>query len=134
VVQVPSLSKILSERGASGALFILGEALFITRPLIYVLLIRRYGLRSWIPWFLSLAVDIIGVGFVTPLSKLQFREREQQTLNDSEKRKLLWALYLMRDPFFSKYTRQRLEMTEKTLEPVPVVGVLTGELNYPLAR
>ncbi|CAN1308510.1 Peroxisome biogenesis protein 16 [Linum perenne] len=133
VVQVPSLSKILSERGASGALFILGEALFITRPLIYVLLIRRYGLRSWIPWFLSLAVDIIGVGFVTPLSKLQFREREQQTLNDSEKhelrrRKLLWALYLMRDPFFSKYTRQRLEMTEKTLEPVPVVGVLTGKL------
>ncbi|CAN1236766.1 Peroxisome biogenesis protein 16 [Linum grandiflorum] len=132
VVQVPSLSKILSERGASGALLVLGEALFITRPLLYVLLIRKYGVRSWVPWFVSLAVDVIGVGFVTPLSKLQFRERDQQIhLNDLEKhelrrRKLLWAFYLMRDPFFGKYTRQRLDKTEKTLEPVPLVGVLTG--------
>ncbi|PRQ57762.1 putative peroxisome membrane protein, Pex16 [Rosa chinensis] len=25
--------------------------------------------------------------------------------NEVKRRKLLWALYLMRDPFFSKYTR-----------------------------
>lgn len=44
------------------------------------------------------------------------------------RRKLLWALYLMRDPFFSKYTRQRLESTEKLLEPVPIIGFLTAKI------
>ncbi|CAI0425210.1 unnamed protein product [Linum tenue] len=134
VVQRTTLSKLLNERGVSGVLFVLGEALFITRPLIYVLLIRKYGVRSWVPWFLSLAVDFVGVGCLTPLSILRFGGREQQSnFTDAEehelrRRKLLWALYLMRDPFFSTYTRGKLESTEKIMEPVPLVGILTAKL------
>ncbi|RZC16612.1 Peroxisome biogenesis protein 16, partial [Glycine soja] len=45
-----------------------------------------------------------------------------------KRRKLLFVLYLMRDPFFSKYTRQRIESTEKVLEPIPVIGFLTAKL------
>jgi peroxin-16 len=55
----PTLSTILSKKGLRGALFLIGEVLFITRPLIYVLFIRKYGIRSWTPWFLSLAMDNI---------------------------------------------------------------------------
>ncbi|CAI0471975.1 unnamed protein product [Linum tenue] len=134
VVQRPTLSKILNERGVSGLLFVLGEALFITRPLIYVLIIRKNGVRSWVPWFLSLAIDFVGVGCLTPLSTLRFGGREEQCqFTDAEKhelkrRKLLWALYLMRDPFFSTYTRGKLESTEKIMEPVPLVGILTEKL------
>jgi peroxin-16 len=69
MIERPSLSMILSEKGVQGALFLMGEVLFITRPLIYVLLIRKYGIRSWIPWFLSLAVDTIGAGFLTQVTK-----------------------------------------------------------------
>ncbi|KAK6162436.1 hypothetical protein DH2020_002277 [Rehmannia glutinosa] len=43
-----------------------------------------------------------------------------------KRRKLLWALYLMRDPFFTKYTRRRLDSTQKLLEPIPIIGLLTG--------
>ncbi|XP_065864792.1 peroxisome biogenesis protein 16 isoform X2 [Euphorbia lathyris] len=129
-----TLSAILSEKGFDGALFVMGEVLFITRPLIYVLFIRRYGIRSWIPWFISLAVDFAGIGFLTKITKANHVEKGQHFhLTVSEKdelkrRKLLWALYLMRDPFFSKYTRQRLESTEKLLEPVPLFGLLTGKI------
>ncbi|XP_022757169.1 peroxisome biogenesis protein 16-like isoform X2 [Durio zibethinus] len=134
IIKRPTLSMILSEKGVNGALFVLGEVLFITRPLIYVLFIRRYGVRSWIPWFLSLAVDFIGIGFLSHVTKSGKSEREQQFhLSASEKdevkrRKLLWALYLMREPFFSKYTRQKLESTEKLLEPVPLFGTLTAKI------
>ncbi|XVE77040.1 hypothetical protein DITRI_Ditri13aG0030200 [Diplodiscus trichospermus] len=111
IVKRPTLSMLVSEKGISGALFVLGEFLCITRPLIYVLFIRKYGIRSWIPWFLSLAVDSIGIGFLSHVVKSGKGGREQQFhLSASEKdevkrRKLLWALYLMREPFFSKYTR-----------------------------
>ncbi|KAL9432805.1 hypothetical protein AB3S75_027758 [Citrus x aurantiifolia] len=35
----------------------------------------------------------------------------------------------MRDPFFSKYTRQRLESTGKQLEPIRIIGFIIGFLT-----
>ncbi|XP_059634080.1 peroxisome biogenesis protein 16 [Cornus florida] len=134
VVQRPTLPTFLSETGVLGGLFMMGEVMFITRPLIYVLLIRKYGIRSWFPWFVSLAVDLVGVGILSQITMSGHRKKDQQFhLSSSEKdevkrRRLLWALYLMRDPFFSKYTRQKLERTEKLLEPVPIVGFLTAKI------
>lgn len=58
-VERPTFSTILSKRGLHGALFLIGEVLFISRPLIYVLFIRKCGDRSWTPWFLSLAIDCL---------------------------------------------------------------------------
>ncbi|KVH89152.1 Peroxisome membrane protein, Pex16 [Cynara cardunculus var. scolymus] len=126
-----TLSSFLSEKGLPGGLFLMGEFMFIARPLIYVLLIRKYGLRSWLPWFVSLSIDLIGMSAST--MSLTDHEDKRLSLSVPEKdelrrRKLLLALYLMRDPCFGKYTRQRLESTEKTLEHVPVVGFLAGKL------
>ncbi|GMY09438.1 peroxisome biogenesis protein 16 [Fagus crenata] len=134
VVQRPTISTILSEKGLHGALFLAGEVLFITRPLIYVLFIRKYGIRSWIPWFLSLTVDFVGMGILSKVTESGCLRKEQQFhLSNSEKdevkrRKLLLALYIMRDPFFSKYTRERLESTKNVLEPVPIIGFLTDKI------
>ncbi|KAK6920210.1 Peroxisome membrane protein, Pex16 [Dillenia turbinata] len=134
VVKKHTFSSILSENGLPGALFLTGEVLFIIRPLIYVLFIRKYGIRSWIPWFISLAVDLIGVGGFSQVAMTwKTRKGQNAVLSSSEKdemkrRKLLWALYLMRDPFFSKYTRQRLEKAEKALEPLPLIGLVTEKI------
>ncbi|KAH0451979.1 hypothetical protein IEQ34_019278 [Dendrobium chrysotoxum] len=43
-------------------------------------------------------------------------------------RKLIWALYVMRDPFFTKHTKHRLEKIENFMNPVPVLGFLTGKI------
>ncbi|KAJ1414832.1 Peroxisome membrane protein, Pex16 [Sesbania bispinosa] len=133
VVERPTLFSILSKKGLRGALFLIGEVLFISRPLIYVLFIRKYGIRSWTPWFLSLAIDCIGMSILSLVTTSVAGGKEQMLhLSDQEKdevkrRKLLFVLYLMRDPFFSKYTRHRLESAEKVLEPVPVIGFLTAK-------
>ncbi|KAK7390050.1 hypothetical protein VNO78_25348 [Psophocarpus tetragonolobus] len=130
----PTLFSILSERGLRGALFLIGEVLFICRPLIYVLLIRKYGIRSWTPWFLSLAIDSIGSSILSLITSSVAGGKERMfhlsapEKEEVKRRKLLFVLYLMRDPFFSKYTRQRLESTEKVLEPIPVIGFLTAKL------
>lgn len=86
IPEKPTLSTILSEQGHCGALFVTGEVLFITRPLIYVLLIRKYGSRSWTPWFLSLAVDLIGTSFLSyATSASASRNYRRSHLSDSEK-------------------------------------------------
>ncbi|CAM8923855.1 hypothetical protein QQ045_022069 [Rhodiola kirilowii] len=134
ITDKPSLSTILSQRGIYGSLFLFSELLFITRPLIYVLFIRRYGLRSWVPWFLSLAMDLAGMGILAQVTTNEHsRQIRKHHLSSSEndeikRRKLLLALYLMRDPFFSKYTRQRLKRTEKMVEPIPIIGFITGKI------
>lgn len=134
VVERPTLSAFLSEKGLRGALFMMGEVMFITRPLIYVLLIRKYGVRSWFPWCISLAVDLAGMGILSNVTTSSQSSKDQPFhLSDLERdelrrRKLLWAFYLMRDPFFNKYTRQKLESTERLLEPIPIVGILTAKI------
>ncbi|XP_027334151.1 peroxisome biogenesis protein 16-like [Abrus precatorius] len=133
-VDRPTLCTILSKKGIFGALFLVGEVLFISRPLIYVLFIRKYGVRSWSPWLLSLAIDCIGNSILSLVTTSLAGEKEQMfhlsapEKDEVKRRKLLFVLYLMRDPFFSKYTRQKLESTEKVLEPIPIIGFLTAKI------
>lgn len=134
VDEKPSLSSLLSKKGIPGGLFVMGEMMFIIRPLLYVLLIRKYGTRSWFPWFTSLAVDLIGNGilsYVTMLRSIRkdpFFQLSNHERDELKRRKILFVLYLMRDPFFNKYTRVKLERTEHLLEPVPMVGFLTEKI------
>ncbi|KAG2332078.1 hypothetical protein Bca52824_003258 [Brassica carinata] len=127
-----TLSELLSEKGVKGALFVMGEVLFITRPLIYVLFIRRYGIRSWIPWVISLSVDALGMGILSNLKLLGEKSKQinfsQPERDELRRRKLIWALYLLRDPFFTKYTRQKLESSQKKVEPVPLIGFFTEKI------
>lgn len=78
MVERPTISTLLSEKGLHGALFLAGEVLFITRPLIYVLFIRKYGIRSWIPWFLSLAMDFVGMGILSNVTKSGGQDKVQR--------------------------------------------------------
>lgn len=60
--------------------------MFILRPLIYVLLIRKYGTRSWFPWFFSLGVDLVGMGILSHVTKSQRGMKDQHFhLSDPEK-------------------------------------------------
>ncbi|KAL9176071.1 hypothetical protein ABFS82_02G155200 [Erythranthe guttata] len=129
VAETTSLSDFLSEKGISGGFFLTGEVMFILRPLVYVLLVRRYGVRSWLPWLASFGVDLVGHGIISAVRHISndFRLSNAEK-SELKRRKFLWALYLMRDPFFTKYTRRRLDGTQKVLEPVPVVGLLTEKL------
>lgn len=133
LTEKPTLSTIWYQRGLYGRLFFTGEAFHIMRPLLYVLLIRKFGIRSWKPWLLSLAVDLIGMSILshatnpTRVGGEEFYQLSTSEKDEIKRRKLIWALYIMRDPFFTKFTRHRLEKTDKYLQSVPVIGFLTGK-------
>jgi peroxin-16 len=83
-----------------------GEVAFILRPLVYVLAILLWGRRSWKPWFLSLAVDLISNeavhrGYTTdgrsnmmPLEKTEYHRRLK-----------FLAFYLLKGAFYARITR-----------------------------
>uniref|UniRef100_A0A0D9VBK3 Peroxisomal membrane protein PEX16 n=1 Tax=Leersia perrieri TaxID=77586 RepID=A0A0D9VBK3_9ORYZ len=122
VVEKPTLASIWSAKGVSGRLFFLGEVVHIFRPLVYVLLIKKFGIRSWTPWLVSFAVEITSLGIHSRATDLHQRGGKLK------RRKMMWALYVMRDPFFARYTRRHLQKAEKVLNPVPLIGFLTGKL------
>ncbi|KAF7083010.1 hypothetical protein CFC21_086834 [Triticum aestivum] len=132
-IEKPTFATIWSSKGVSGRLFMLGEAVHIFRPLVYVLLIRKFGIKSWTPWLVSLAVELTSLGIHSHATDLNHRAGKVHQLSSAERdelkrRKMMWALYVMRDPFFASYTRRHLEKAEKALNPVPLIGFITGKL------
>ncbi|KAM1156917.1 hypothetical protein TB2_027109 [Malus domestica] len=115
LVERLTLSTLWSEKCFHGAFYVFGEVLFITRPLMYVLFIRKCGIRSWIPWLLSLAMDFTGMRILSRISSSRGGTKAPQFhLSVSEKdevrrRKLLWALYAMRDPFYTRFISSQEE-------------------------
>lgn len=94
----PTLFTILSEQGHRGALFVTGEVLFITRPLIYVLLIRKYGSRSWTPWFISLVVDLLGTSFLSYATSASASRKDRRSrLSDSEKDEVGFSPFIIHE-------------------------------------
>ncbi|XP_050137324.1 peroxisome biogenesis protein 16-like isoform X5 [Malus sylvestris] len=120
LVERLTLSTLWSEKCFHGAFYVFGEVLFITRPLMYVLFIRKCGIRSWIPWLLSLAMDFTGMRILSRISSSRGGTKAPQFhLSVSEKdevrrRKLLWALYAMRDPFYTRFISSQEESKSGT--------------------
>ncbi|WOL05562.1 peroxisome biogenesis protein 16 [Canna indica] len=133
-IEKPTLYTLWFLKGLSGRLFVTGEVLYVLRPLVYVLLIKRYGIQSWKPWLISLSMDLAGMSLLSKSTSLCPRSDDKYyQLSTSEKdelkrRKLLLALYIMRDPFFAKYTKHHLEKTDRYLSQVPLIGFLTAKL------
>lgn len=130
----PTLSAILSQKGVYGMSFVVGEVISTLRPLIYVFLIRKLGIQAWKPWFLSLAIELTGLSFLLYGTSSGGRTGEKlyhlstPEKDEIKRRKLIWALYVMRDPFFTKHTKHRLEKIDKFMNQVPFIGFLTGKI------
>uniref|UniRef100_A0A8I6XBH8 Peroxisomal membrane protein PEX16 n=1 Tax=Hordeum vulgare subsp. vulgare TaxID=112509 RepID=A0A8I6XBH8_HORVV len=84
-IEKPTFTTIWSSKGVSGRLFMLGEAVHIFRPLIYVLLIRKFGIKSWTPWLVSLAVELTSLGIHSHARDLNHRAGKVHQLSSAER-------------------------------------------------
>ncbi|KAG0291140.1 Peroxisomal membrane protein pex16 [Dissophora globulifera] len=87
----------------------LGERLFILRPLIYVLAMRKYGQKSWYPWFISLALELVSRTSIKHFlgSRGGARGGSGTPLEKDELKRRLWLLlyYVLRSPFYDRFTK-----------------------------
>jgi hypothetical protein len=72
---------------------ILGEIMWILRPVIYVFLRIRYG-RTWTPWITSFLIDVIS-------QRLSKRDNLSEPEKDElSRRRSILLLYVLRSPFY----------------------------------
>ncbi|OQR80235.1 peroxisomal membrane protein PEX16-like [Tropilaelaps mercedesae] len=105
---------------------IVGEVLYIMRPLAHLFAIKSFGMKSWAPWAVSLSMD---VGSIQLLRAPNLQHLEKQEMS---RRTMMLLLYLLRSPFYNQHTKVRLISTLKTLAgSLPLVRlVLNPIIDY----
>ncbi|KAF9208459.1 Peroxisomal membrane protein pex16 [Haplosporangium sp. Z 27] len=106
-----------------------GETLFILRPVIYVLAMRKYGQKSWYPWFLSLAIELVSRSSIKHyLSGRGGRGGSGTPLEKDELKRRLWLLlyYVLRSPFYTQYTKERLDNFCESASKKPLISLVGG--------
>lgn len=94
---------------------IVGESLYISRPLIHITSMFLFGQRSWKPWLLSCSADITSLALLGDPSDLNTVERAEVS-----RRSVLLLFYLLRSPFYDVYSKAKIIVLLKYLsESIP---------------
>ncbi|KAI8598921.1 peroxisome membrane protein [Dissophora ornata] len=108
----------------------IGEYMFILRPLIYVLAMRKYGQKSWYPWFLSLAIELVSRSSIKHYlaGRGGGRGGAGTPLEKSEMKRRLWLLlyYVLRSPFYDRFTKERLHNFCESASKKPLISLVGG--------
>jgi hypothetical protein len=72
-LELPKPEVSPSERVAR-SLLSAGEILYVFRPLIYVLAMRKWGSKKWKPWLLSLGVDAASMALIAAADRMLQKE------------------------------------------------------------
>ncbi|KAG2199389.1 hypothetical protein INT47_001571 [Mucor saturninus] len=108
-----------------------GELLYMTRPLVYVLSILRWGRRSWRPWIISLVIELLSQLAVLKGYESAANRSNMMTLEKQEysRRLKLIMLNLMRGAFYLRITRPRLERFCNGAESKPIISMAAAVLR-----
>ncbi|RKP27483.1 peroxisome membrane protein [Syncephalis pseudoplumigaleata] len=105
-------------------LHLLGEWLFILRPIIYVMAIRRYGLGAWRPWLASLAVELAAYQMAVGRGGKAGGMPSALEQDEFSRRKRLFLLYLLRSPFYYRFTKSRVDGVRNWLSSKPLLSLV----------
>nr|CAD7454468.1 unnamed protein product [Timema tahoe] len=110
---------------ALSTLHTFSETLYVVKPLLHLGSMYYCGQKDWKPWLLSLAADLTSI----QLHRGNLSQRQRLELS---RRTIALLLYLLRSPFFDKYTKRHLLRLLNTLSKhVPLMGlVLTPLAQY----
>ncbi|XP_071956640.1 peroxisomal membrane protein PEX16-like [Antedon mediterranea] len=95
--------KVSSEPTVLGKRRIIGESIHIIRPLIHLSSTFCFGMNSWTPWLMSLGLDLSSLHFIGETDDLNTEEK-----SEVRRRTTMLLLYLLRSPFFDKYSKIKI--------------------------
>jgi len=106
---------------------VIGEILYICRPLVYLSMLYILGKKSWSPWVISFAVDILGRTCTGNIDNANEPEKDEIT-----RRMVSWLYYLIRSPFFEDASKNSMViMLYKVLAHIPIINwIIEPILGY----
>ncbi|XP_012221616.1 peroxisomal membrane protein PEX16 [Linepithema humile] len=100
----------------------LAESLYVTKPLLHLGAIYITNQKRWPPWMLSLIIDMISLNIYTRSSqKILFSKEEKEEL---VRRRLSLLLYILRSPFYDKYSCTKINALLDTVSTSVPFGKL----------
>lgn len=100
---------------------IAAEVAYIARPVLHVMLIRRFGWRSWRAWMAALITDIASRALLS-----RYDEQTDDERVERRKRMANLLLYLGRSPLFDVLLRVVIKRATSPLRAIPLVGGLVS--------
>uniref|UniRef100_A0A3B3ULG3 Peroxisomal membrane protein PEX16 n=1 Tax=Poecilia latipinna TaxID=48699 RepID=A0A3B3ULG3_9TELE len=99
----------------------LAESVYVSRPLVHLLCLGVCGKRSWKPWLVSAALDF------AVLSDAKLENRWEKA--EMKRRAFLLCYYLLRSPFYDKYSEEKIIFLLRLLaDHVPGIGLVARPL------
>ncbi|XP_076591280.1 peroxisomal biogenesis factor 16 [Chaetodon auriga] len=102
----------------------IAESVFIGRPLVHLLCLGLCGKQSWKPWLIS---GVLELSSFAVLSEAKFQNRWERA--EMRRRTFLFLYYLLRSPFYDKYSEEKILFLLKLLaDHVPGIGLVARPL------
>jgi len=109
---------------------IFGEVLYILKPVAYLILLKKYGVKSWKPWIISLSMELICYASTAQaLFDNTLTSLEQQ---EYKRRALLLRNYFIRKPFFEELIRPNIVKLIDFMQDNFLLKYGTGFLEFNL--
>ncbi|XP_041651317.1 peroxisomal biogenesis factor 16 [Cheilinus undulatus] len=102
----------------------IAESIYIGRPLIHLLCLGLCGKQSWKPWLISGALELSSFAV---LNETKFENRWERA--EMRRRTFLLLYYLLRSPFYDKYSEEKILFLLRLLaNHIPGIGLIARPL------
>ncbi|SGZ21106.1 BQ5605_C021g09334 [Microbotryum silenes-dioicae] len=135
VLTVEDVKKPEDLVGKTKGLGRLAEVIWILRPLIYVLAMRKYGQRHTLPYLLSLALEYLAFSLRKSSTRQQAGTKASGPMlphapselekAETKKRANAFWWYLLRGPVWETWTKPRLLAFADKFEAKPLIGFVS---------
>lgn len=102
----------------------IAESVYIGRPLVHLLCLGLCGKQSWKPWLVS---GILELSSFAVMSDAKFQNRWERA--EMRRRSFLLLYYLLRSPFYDKYSEEKILFLLRLLaDHIPGIGLVARPL------
>ncbi|KYN04454.1 PREDICTED: peroxisomal membrane protein PEX16-like [Cyphomyrmex costatus] len=106
----------------------LAESLYVTKPLLHLGCIYLNSKNRWPPWILSLIIDIASLNVFARCARKALLSKDEE--EELVRRRLSLLLYILRSPFYDKYSRNKIDALLDTISnSVPLAKYLTSAVK-----
>ncbi|XP_023119727.1 peroxisomal biogenesis factor 16 [Amphiprion ocellaris] len=102
----------------------IAESVYIGRPLVHLLCLGLCGKQSWKPWLIS---GVLELSSFAVLSDAKFQNGWERA--EMRRRSFLLLYYLLRSPFYDKYSEEKIIFLLRLLaDHIPGIGLVARPL------
>ncbi|KAJ8922497.1 hypothetical protein NQ315_007527 [Exocentrus adspersus] len=109
--------------------YLVAESIYVMKPLVHLASMACFGSRTWKPWLTSLALDLISLHLYRSNRAKKMNSLTPQQRLQLSKRTVLFILYLIRSPFYDKYSKNKINsLLEAFSNHIPLAGFVCKPL------